>query len=1106
MSQAHHGHHMQRLPAWLIHVLSTRLIGALMSLALCAALLTHGATVPATAVNGSTPSSPVGPNDTVTSVVAAPGGGFYVGGHFTHWGVQTGGLGSFAPDDGEVNPYFPWVNGIIEAIESDGNGGWFIGGYFDLVGGYERDNLAHINSDGEVTAFAPTTDDLVIALERVGTNLFVGGRFSEVEDQGSSTDLPRDLLAAVDTATGQWLDWDPQVDGEVLNTYNTAVFALHSRGDTLYVGGNFSDVNTGTRDTPNFVTRTGAAAFNLAALGTNNGLSNTWVPDLDGPALAFADRGAVLVVGGEFESVGSGEWDGSAPLAGPVDRVSLAEIWPEGSAYPGYANELSIEVSVVYYSTSFPGAVFALEVQPTTNNVVVGGAFSEVIDDGGASIARENLFAYENSGSVLSFDPQPDSSVEELAFDADGELYVAGSFQSISAQPRVGAARLGTGLSNTVDLDFDAELADDVNTLAITSGPDESVVLGGRFDVANATAVGPIVKVTASGVRDESFTSPVDPNTGVTSLALWNDKVYASLDIYDPGTRTSTYELRSFNAGTGAQLSIVTETDSVINDMAGADDRLFIVGDFQNVDIAGTPAARDYAFAIDTTDDVTPWAPLFPMFATSVVVSGEDVYIGGGQNPGFSPSEEPYLYRTPVDDTGTIDSSWTPDLNAGGAAQYGQLLSLSTWQGNIVVGGRMMGSLSAGDAGVAMQAFSTSAPATSAWQSDIFGRGHVQALATSSEGLYVGGSGNMAPDASGTLRWGVASYSAPGTLVNWGPEFWASDVASIAIAGGVVAMGGDVTIQANSITHAGFRANSPRFFLAFADAFAGGGGGGGEGGGGGGGGDPTSTPSAVSAPDVRGPVSGAADPAFRMRPGEVGVIDNGVRVPVTAFAEASGRGIVVTGSNLDAAFASNRPLGSGGTLQPTVGSTVSVRSSGWAAGSALNGYVLSTPLMIGATTTTTGGLGAVSLALPTSLQPGPHTLQLSGTSVSGARRIIAVGIEVRSAATRRTSLGSRVTFDKGSAHISPRAKAALRSLARQSRGLGAVSGVSVAVLRNRGATAADRALALRRATAVASFLQRAEIGVPVRASVSPGPVSGTWTDRRVDVTITLKIP
>lgn len=156
---------MHRSPAWSIRVRPTRLIGALMSFALCVALLTHGATAPATAVNGSTPSSPLGPNDTVTSVVAAPGGGFYVGGYFTHWGVQTGGLGSFMADDGEVNPYFPWVNGIVEAIESDGNGGWFIGGSFDLVGGCERQNLAHINADGDVTAFAPTTDDSVLAID-----------------------------------------------------------------------------------------------------------------------------------------------------------------------------------------------------------------------------------------------------------------------------------------------------------------------------------------------------------------------------------------------------------------------------------------------------------------------------------------------------------------------------------------------------------------------------------------------------------------------------------------------------------------------------------------------------------------------------------------------------------------------------------------------------------------------------------------------------------------------------------------------------------------------------------------------------------------------------
>lgn len=1065
---------------------------------LCLTFLAGVVPSPSVAVNGGSPSSPFGPNDYVSSVVAAPDGGFYVGGHFTHWGVQTGGLGSFAADDGAVDSYFPWVNGTIEAIESDGIGGWFIGGYFDLVGGYERDNLAHINSDGEVTAFAPTTDDLVIALARVGSTLFVGGRFLEVQNQGSSADLPRNLLAAVDTATGEWLDWDPQVDGMVLNTYNTAVFALHSRANTLYVGGNFSDVNIGTRATPNFVTRTGAAAFNVTALGTNKGLSSTWFPNLDGPALAFADRGGVLVVGGDFENVDSGEWDGTTLSPGPLDRISLAEIWPEGSAHPGYANDLSIEVTVDY-GTMFPGAVFSLAVEPTTNNVVVGGSFSDISVDGGANfIARENLFAYDSAGAAMSFNPGPDGWLEDLAFDSAGYLYLAGAFGSIGAVTRVGAARLGTGLSSTVDLSFDAGLDDDVNALAITAGPDESIVLGGRFNVANAAAVGPIVKVTAAGVRDEAFTSPVDPNTGVTSLVSWNNKLYAGLYIYDPGPRTSTFELRSFDAGTGSQLAIVSETDSVINDMAGADDRLFVVGEFQNVDFAGTSAARDYAFAIDTADDMTTWAPSFPMSATSVLVSDGDVYLGGAAPGGIG--DLPYLTRTSVDGTGTLDGTWTPDLNAGGSAQYGQLNSLSTWEGNIIVGGRMIGSLNASDDGVAMQAFSTSAPVTTAWLSAINGRQRVQALATSSEGLYVGGVGNMAPDSGGTVRGGIALYSTPGTLVNWGPEFWSSDVASIAIAGGVVAIGGDMAIQANSITQGGFRANSPRFFLAFANAYTGGGGGGGGGGAGG----ETSNSSTAAAPVVGGTMPGGADLTFRMRPGEVGAIDNGVRVPVSSSASSNGKGIIVTGSNLGATLDSTQPLGSGGTLQPTVGSSVSVGSSGWAPGSAINGYVLSTPVLIGSTTTSTQGVGNLTLALPASLSAGSHTLQLSGTSADGARRVIAVGIDVQTTATRPESLGSRITFKLGSARINAAGKKALRVLVRQSQEFGGVSAVSVAALRSRGSSTEDRELASRRAKAVASFLQRAGIGVPVRAIVRPVRVAGEWTDRRVDVTVRMK--
>lgn len=1060
--------------------------------ALSLALPTSFLPAPATAVNGGSPSSPIGPNGTVNSVVAAPGGGFYVGGAFTHWGVQTGGLGAFDATQGDVNRYFPWVNGVVEAIVSDGNGGWFIGGRFDLVGGLEREHLAHIAADGTVTPFAPTTNDSVLALALVGTTLFVGGRFDEVENQGSSDDLPRDLLAAVNVATGEWLDWDPELNSAVSNLYNEAVFALHSRDDILYVGGNFGEVNTSTREMPTWQVRTGAAAFDTRDLETDDGLSSTWVPDFDGPVLAFANVGSVLMVGGEFTEVGSGQSDGSVSAPGSVDRMSLAEIWPVESVHPGYATQWSLDVSVD--EGSFPGAVWAIATRGA--EVFVGGGFSDIsLNAGQTFIERQNLFVLNNVGPTM-LDPAPNGTVNDLVFDGEGNLYVAGTFTTVWNQPRVGVARLGVDFSYTSVEDFDAGLDSHVQAIALNPASPSTVILAGHFEVADATAVGPIVKVSALGARDLGFNSPVDPSAIVRAMAIWNGKVYAGRDVYDHLADEFTYEVRSFDTSSGAQSGLLAQPDGVVYSIASTADQLLLVGDFQDVD--GEP--RSHAFALDATDDLTAWAPSLPGPAASVITTGGDVYIGGEIPGGIG--DKVYLSRTSPNGSGSLDGGWTPNFNPNGPAQYGQFFSLAPWNGNLVVGGRMMGSLEAADDGVALQAFTASAPAERAWVSSVNGRQRVLSLLPTAQGLYVGGQGSMAPDGA-SPRWGIALYSTPGTLADWSIDLWESGVQSLAVSDGVIAMGGDLVVQSDAVTSAGLRAGSPRFFLGLANAFSPGGGGSG---GGGGGGSAPSTGASTSTSAGANAAPGAADPGFVMRPGEVGVRDDGVRTPVTSAADPSGRGIVITGLTVDANLLSTTPLGSGGTLQPPAGSTVWVRSSGWAPGSSVNGYALSTPTLVGATQATTIGSGTVSLALPAGLAPGAHTLQLSGTAVGGASRIIAVGINVLAPAARPTTIGSRVTFALGSAAINPRGKAALRSLARQARELGPRLVISSGALRARAANDEERSLAKRRALAVAAFLEKAGIGVPVEARVRPTRVTGTWVDRRVDVTVELRSP
>jgi hypothetical protein len=110
----------------------------------------------------------------------------------------------------------------------------YVGGYFDQVGGQSRDNLAAIDAStgaplpwnpGAGGYIGPYFDPYVSSLLADGQTLFVGGLFSEV---GGET---RHNLAALDVATGAALDWDPGA--------STGVSALAGNGGTPYAGGRF---------------------------------------------------------------------------------------------------------------------------------------------------------------------------------------------------------------------------------------------------------------------------------------------------------------------------------------------------------------------------------------------------------------------------------------------------------------------------------------------------------------------------------------------------------------------------------------------------------------------------------------------------------------------------------------------------------------------------------------------------------------------------------------------------------------------------------------------------------------------------------------------------
>jgi hypothetical protein len=169
--------------------------------------------------------------------LAVVGDRLYVGGNFTNLaGQKRANLGAVnvfttavadwnPPTDGPVSVLLPYQNVI------------YVGGVFTKIGILGRDNLAAISLDtAKPTLWNPAPDGRVTAITLAAESVYLGGSFSQVGGQ------IRGGLAAVDQQTGAPRGWNPVLAGQ--NQAPATVSALLAGNDALYVGGDFTQVNT----------------------------------------------------------------------------------------------------------------------------------------------------------------------------------------------------------------------------------------------------------------------------------------------------------------------------------------------------------------------------------------------------------------------------------------------------------------------------------------------------------------------------------------------------------------------------------------------------------------------------------------------------------------------------------------------------------------------------------------------------------------------------------------------------------------------------------------------------------------------------------------------
>ena len=225
----------------------------------------------------------------------------------------------------------------------------YAGGEFTTVGGTARNYLAAINTANNTVnaGFTASADDKIFALALADSMLYAGGNFTTMGG------LTRPSLAAVNWTTGNVLPgFNAQVDDGAPSSTFSSVQALAISGSTLYLGGigiigvggstryNLASVNatTGALVTGftanvssgnvaalaasastvyvggNFQNINGSAGTNIAALNMATGTPTTFSLSANNAVVALLLTGSTLYVGGDFSTIGGTSQKGLAAV------------------------------------------------------------------------------------------------------------------------------------------------------------------------------------------------------------------------------------------------------------------------------------------------------------------------------------------------------------------------------------------------------------------------------------------------------------------------------------------------------------------------------------------------------------------------------------------------------------------------------------------------------------------------------------------------------------------------------------------------------------------------------------------------------------------------
>lgn len=574
-------------------------------------------------------------------------------------------------------------------------------------------------------------------------------------------------------------------------------YAYDEATGILYVGGEFTSFFNETE----FYQR----SF-LAAIDTKINKLTDWAPTTSGPVYSMAKIGNNIYCGGAFYGLAPNDggtaggfhvWNtnttrdntfaftsvqgrGTNPL-GISNSVSIRSIISDdaGGYYIGgyfrYVNG-RFRANLAHINSSGQLTSWNPSSIATVRSMV---KYNDNIYIGGefanlAGTLRNYLAAVNSAGTLLSWNPSADNYVYSL-FNDGPNIYIAGDFLSLNGWTRSGFAMV----SADGVVSFQRGLGVGIMYTGTKIG--DNIYLGTQsfnYGTVSGHSAALADKVTGAAVGTPQLVDGV--TICVTSDDLGGAYIGGSFSRFNNLNRNNLVHINS----SGEVSTWAPSASSSVNSILKLGDNIYMGGSFSSID----GQARARLAAVNTSGNLLDWDPSADSTVRSLSAIGYNIYLGGD----FS-SLGIYVrkYLAAVNTSGSV-LSWNPSANA-------TVRSIHILGDNIYIGGSL--TALGGSTRTRIGAVNTAGTLLS-WNPSASAR--VNSVTSFGDNIYFGGDFTSV---STTGRQYLAAVNTSGNLLSWNPSS-SSNVASIVSDGANLYLIGNMTAVGGSAVNRGAAVNT----------------------------------------------------------------------------------------------------------------------------------------------------------------------------------------------------------------------------------------------------------------------------------------------------------